>query len=166
MPRLVGYKERTPHDFGFQAKVAHGGRTWLCTPEFTHEQAPRGSWCDPNGLYMEEGNICIVDVAIDRADVAIDILLGGNVRASLCGPWMKGHLMELALIVADADREGRTEEAKIVRNEMKQVARNGLLRPIIVPVRVSLQIGARLLAGAPEGDVMVHVRTLITREIQ
>jgi hypothetical protein len=172
-PRLHGVRERRPHDFGLLLPLAFGKRHPLITHEtleldiFPTNQ-PSASSINPNGIMMHEGVIVIVDVAIDRSDVAVDIEIGNKSPYTVCGPWARGHVFDLASIFLDMKKEERHEEAKGLAAELKELVQHmrGLWIPLVVPVRMYCQAYARLLPNAPEGFAQIHLRTLITVDVQ
>ena len=107
----------------------------------------------------------IVDVAIDRSDVTVDIMVGPKHAATVCGPWMRGQIHDYSLILKDMLEGNRAVEAKEIAKEIQQHAK-GLWIPVVVPVRMVFQAAARLLPNAPDGFVTVHFRTLLTTDIQ
>lgn len=165
MPRLHGYYQKTPHDFAWQVDLEPGKRQGLF--KAGQELAPGQSICDDHGALFEH-TVIILDVAVDRADIELSFVVGNQPKVTLCGPWLRGHMLEVYKVMMDCHIEKRTADEKKLWGEVSKLAA-GLLQPIVVPVRMPLAVYAKLLAhrtGGPPITTVIQLRTIIRQEIQ
>lgn len=168
MPRLVGYTEKVDHDFGMVVNLTHDRAEDLLSGSTIPPSKLLGTGlvqCG-NGLMPDAGAWIIRDIAIDRSDVEVEFQIGARVGYRYCGPWMRGHRMDLLSILLDVVQEGRSTKdvVEAVRSELEQS--KGMRYALIVPVRVGCYAWARLLPNAPEGWATIHFRTTVKRDIQ
>lgn len=169
MPRLVGYSERTALDLGVTVELRRGESVSLFehVPQLTLRDTGLLGGAGMSELQPRSGSWAIVDLAIDRSDVEVEIRAGQKKVGTFCGPWMRGHRVEVLSVLHDLEMEGRRPDddmMKAIRDELAMS--RGMLKAVIIPVRQNCTAYARLLPNAPEGWATVHFRTVVTREVQ
>lgn len=169
MPRLPGYRNRVGHDIGWVIDLDPD----MPPMELSQIPSPTTEGLRTEyGVITSESTIVIVDLSCSHPDVVVTILIGGKPHRFV-GPWLVNQtssIHQLLQIYHDAVIERREEAAKDILAEVLEGNKGtnaGLLRPLIVPVRQSMQVTAQLLPRAARREgVLVNLRTLLMRDVR
>lgn len=178
MPRLAGFRERFECDVAWQG-VVDG-------PVYPFEwnsginmppNALRTTWYGssphpgvapvvsaPGIMFDDRTSAHIFDVALDRQDVMLTMLVGNKTPFISTGPWLRGTLYETLRVAVDALSEGRILGKQIL--EEARALDRGLLRMLHIPTRMPFACELRRLSEhTPVAVATMHLRMLVTREV-